>query len=204
MKKSTLLNPGALMAAAGVIIGTLVVAQAQQTPGTQTPRTDQPSTSQRSRATTGTESTSATGEKVMKVNKASQLIGMSVKNSQGEKLADIKDVVLDFTSGKVAYLVVDAGGGILTSEKLHAVPLQAFQAGTDGETLILNTDKDRLAKAPGFTKDNYPSPTNPSWGAEPFWDEKGASTTTPGTKYRSGATPRSGDTTRPDRPNRDQ
>ena len=134
----------------------------------------------------------------MKVNKCSQLIGMDVKNAQGEKLGDIKDVVIDFNSGKVGYVVLDTGGGILSSEKLHAVPLQAFQAGSEGNTLILNSDKDRLSKAEGFTKDNWPSPSNPSWGSQPFWDEKGS--TTPGTKYRSGTTtpPRTSDT-----PNRD-
>ena len=187
MKKSTLLNPGTLTAAAGVIIATIVVAQAQQTP-----RTDQPSTRSRT-----TESTSTTSDKVMKVNKCSQLIGMDVKNAQGEKLGDIKDVVIDFNSGKVGYVVLDTGGGILSSEKLHAVPLQAFQAGSEGNTLILNSDKDRLSKAEGFTKDNWPSPSSPSWGSQPFWDEK-STTTTPGTKYRS-STPRTTDNPNPDK-----
>jgi sporulation protein YlmC with PRC-barrel domain len=116
------------------------------------------------------------------MNKCSQLIGMDVKNPQGEKLGDIQDVVIDFTEGKVAYCVLSTGGGILTQEKLHAVPLRAFQASSDGNHLILNADKDKLSKAEGFSKEVWPSPSNPAWGAEPFWTDKGSTYKSPGTR----------------------
>ena len=41
---------------------------------------------------------------VQKVNKCSELIGMEVKNPQGEKLGKIYDVVLDFSKDRIAYV----------------------------------------------------------------------------------------------------
>jgi len=115
--------------------------------------------------------TSAGSQQVQKANKASELIGMNVKNAQGETIGEIKDVVIDFQSDRVGYVVLSSDQGVLTAEKLHAVPLRAFQIGADGSTVTLNVDKSKLANAQGFTKDNWPSPSNPSWGAEPFWQE---------------------------------
>ena len=133
---------------------------------------------------------------VKKINKASELIGMDVKNQQGEKLGDIKDVVLDFSSERVGYVVLSADTGALNPDKLLAVPLRAFQPSADGDHLILNADKQKLASAQGFSKDSWPNPSNPSWGGQPFWQEKGTSTT-PG--YRPTTPPGSIPGTTPDR-----
>lgn len=115
--------------------------------------------------------TMGTTQQVQKANKASELIGMNVKNAQGETIGEIKDIVIDFQSDRVGYVALSSDQGVLTAEKLHAVPLRAFQIGADGSTVTLNVDKTKLANAQGFTKDNWPSPSNPSWGAEPFWQE---------------------------------
>lgn len=107
-----------------------------------------------------------------KMNKASELIGMEVKNQQGEKLGKIRDVVIDLKSGRAAYAVIGVSEGTFgLREKLHAVPLNAFQASATGDSLTLYTDKDKLARAQGFDKNSWPSVSNPSWGAEPFWQD---------------------------------
>ena len=148
------------------------------------------------------QTTTTTGStEVRKINKASALIGMDVKNQQGEKLGDIKDVVLDFSSERVGYVVLSADTGALNPDKLLAVPLRAFQPSADGDSLILNADKAKLASAQGFSKESWPSPSNPSWGGQPFWQEKGSQQNrneyTPG--YRPGSTPGSTPGTTPDR-----
>ena len=147
-------------------------------------RADQPTDK---RTETTSISTSSSGQ-VMKINKASQLVGMTVKNQQGEKLGKIDDVVIDLAGEKVAYCVLSVSQGAFSTDKLHAVPLRAFQASADGSHLMLNADKEKLAQAEGFNKDNWPSPSNPSWGAQPFWQESStispASTTSPEDKYK--------------------
>src|SRR5678815_4104934 len=42
---------------------------------------------------------------------ARQFVGQDLKNPQGQKLGKIEDFVLDLESGKILYVVVNAGGG---------------------------------------------------------------------------------------------
>jgi sporulation protein YlmC with PRC-barrel domain len=111
---------------------------------------------------------------ISEINKASELIGMEVKNQQGEKLGEIKDIVIDFQQDRVGYVVLSTDTGTFSAEKLHAVPLRAFQQGSDGKTVTLNATKSSLANSEGFSKESWPSPSNPSWGAQPFWRESGS------------------------------
>ena len=111
-----------------------------------------------------------------KYNKASGLIGMDVRNHKNEKLGQIKDLVFDLKSERVAYAVLSTDLADLNyfefftlNEKLIAVPLSAFTAGADHNYLILNAEMDKLASATGFSYDKWPSVEVPSWGSEPFW-----------------------------------
>ena len=108
---------------------------------------------------------------VMSINKASSIIGAVVKNQQGVGLGKIHDVVFDLKSGRVAYAVIDSGAGTLNPQKLHAVPLGAFQPDADGKTLLLNVDRQKLVQSPGLGKNNWPGLTTAVWGAEPFWKD---------------------------------
>lgn len=107
----------------------------------------------------------------LSINKGSSLIGTTVKNQQGETLGKITDLVIDLKSERVSYLVLDSGAGISSTEKLHAVPLRAFTANSEGTALTLNADKAKLGSSEGFTKDNWPTVGTATWGAEPFWKD---------------------------------
>ena len=106
-----------------------------------------------------------------KVNKASGIIGMDVRNQNGEHLGHIKDLVIDWKKEQVSYAVISTGAKVLLdiNEKLLAVPLSALTADPDQKHLILNADKAKVAAATGFDANNWPSVSNPSWGAEPVW-----------------------------------
>jgi hypothetical protein len=106
-------------------------------------------------------------------NKASKLIGMEVRNAQGEKLGDIKDIVIDFDQGKVSYAVLGVGGVIGIGEKHLAVPLKAFSRSASQSALMLNADKASVTRAEGMGSD-WPAVQNPSFGAMPFWQEEGS------------------------------
>src|SRR5690242_8496972 len=75
-----------------------------------------------------------------KANKASSLIGMDVRNQQNEKLGDVKDLVVDLHTGKIAYAVLSVGGFLGIGDKYVAVPPNEFQMAPDGKDLILNAD----------------------------------------------------------------
>jgi sporulation protein YlmC with PRC-barrel domain len=95
--------------------------------------------------------------------RASQFIGKEVRNQQNERLGKVDDLVLDLRSGQVAYTVLAEGGVLGIGEKLFAIPLQAFQAPEGGDRVVLRADREQVAKAPGFDKDNWPTTANPYW-----------------------------------------
>ena len=105
-----------------------------------------------------------------KANKASSLIGMDVRNSQNEKLGEIKDVVVDLHSGKVAYVVLSVGGFLGIGDKYVAIPPTAFMAATEPEKLTLNADKAKLQNAPSFSKTSWPELNSPTWTSDlAYW-----------------------------------
>ena len=110
--------------------------------------------------------------------KASSMIGTDVVNRKGEDLGDIKEVVIDPRSGKVAYAVVSFGGFLGMGEKLFAIPFSAFEYNMEKNEYILEIPKERLEKAPGFDADNWPSMSDEKWNRDvykfyeraPYWE----------------------------------
>ena len=94
---------------------------------------------------------------------ATSLTGTDVRNAQGEDLGKIEDLMVDTNTGEVDYAVVSFGGFLGLGDKLFAVPIQAFTVDTDDEELVLNETKERLEKAPGFDKDNWPNHADHTW-----------------------------------------
>jgi len=79
-------------------------------------------------------------------------IGADVQNPQGQNLGDIKDIVIDRVSGRMAYAVVSFGGFLGMGEKLFAVPWGAFSQKVDKDTFVLDVDKERLKTRLGLTR----------------------------------------------------
>ena len=105
-------------------------------------------------------------------------IGADVQNPQGQNLGDIKDIVIDRVSGRMAYAVVSFGGFLGMGEKLFAVPWGAFaQPRADKDKFVLDVDKDRLKNAPGFDQNNWPQMASREWvtslysyyNVPPYW-----------------------------------
>ena len=94
---------------------------------------------------------------------ADTLVGNDVYNQQGEKLGDIKEIMLDMRSGRVAYAVLSFGGFLSMGEKLFAVPWNALTLDTATKSFKLNVDKDRLKTAPGFDQDHWPNMADATW-----------------------------------------
>jgi len=113
------------------------------------------------------------------VMNAETLIGDSVVNSAGEDLGDIKAIMLDVTTGRIAYAVLSFGGFLGMGDKLFAIPWPALTLDAAEERFILDVAKDRLENAPGFDKDHWPSMADASWANEihayydvkPYWDD---------------------------------
>lgn len=116
---------------------------------------------------------------IRKTMSASTLIGDRVMNAQGDQLGNLKEIMLDVDSGRVAYAVLDFGGFLGMGDKFFAVPWQAFSVDEANHRMILNVEKSTLEQAEGFDKNDWPDTSNPEWGRRihkhygytPYWEE---------------------------------
>jgi sporulation protein YlmC with PRC-barrel domain len=98
----------------------------------------------------------------MMLARTHDLIGKEVKNTQGEKLGVIHDIVLTPDYQSVSYVALSYGGAFSASSRLYAIPWQALHIGPKGEVTISAT-KDQFTRAPGFTNRNWPSQAETQW-----------------------------------------
>lgn len=119
-------------------------------------------------------------KKQRNVLSASTLAGDSVRNSAGEDLGKVDEIMIDLQSGKVAYAVLSFGGVLGMGNKLFAVPWSALKVDEDDKCFILDADKKTLENAPGFAKDNWPDMADKAWRSEvydyydatPYWEDR--------------------------------
>ena len=97
---------------------------------------------------------------------ADTLIGDHVHNLQDEHIGEIKEIMLDMRTGKIAYAVMSYGGVFSFGEKLFAVPWEALTLDTRNKRFTLNIDKERIEKAPGFDADDWPNMANQAWATQ--------------------------------------
>ncbi len=117
--------------------------------------------------------------KMRRVMGATTLSGDSVRNSAGEDLGNVDEIMLDIPSGRIAYAVVSFGGFLGMGNKLFAVPWSALTVDEDEKCFLLDVNKETLKSAPGFDKDNWPDMSDTAWGsrifqhygATPYWEE---------------------------------
>jgi sporulation protein YlmC with PRC-barrel domain len=94
---------------------------------------------------------------------ANNLIGTDVHNELDEDLGEIKEFMLDMSSGKISYAVLSFGGFMGMGNKLFAVPWSALRLDPSEKRFVLHVEKSQLENAPGFDKDKWPDMTDPVW-----------------------------------------
>jgi sporulation protein YlmC with PRC-barrel domain len=110
--------------------------------------------------------------------KASTIIGTDVVSPNGDSLGDIKEVVIDPRTGRVAYAVVSFGGFLSMGEKLFAIPFSSFKYDITTNKYVLDVSKERLKAAPGFDADHWPAMSDEKWNRDvykyyerpPYWE----------------------------------
>jgi sporulation protein YlmC with PRC-barrel domain len=114
----------------------------------------------------------------MSILSSSSISGDKVVNRKGDNLGDIKDLMIDLESGRVAYAVLEFGGFLGMGSKLFAVPLSAMEVDTTNHQFIFDQSKEKLENAPGFDKDHWPNFSDRTWGSgihayygvKPYWN----------------------------------
>ncbi len=118
-------------------------------------------------------------QRITRVKKASDLIGMEIKNRQDEDLGSVENLYVDPNESRVCYAVVSHGGWLGMGDELLAVPWESLNLNPDGDGLVLNISKDRLKNAPVASKKNSSDWTDKEWivsvyrfyDVEPYWEE---------------------------------
>lgn len=93
---------------------------------------------------------------------ANTLTGNDVYNNSNEDLGDIKEIMIDVVSGKIAYAVLSFGGVLGVGEKLFAIPWKALILDTENKRFILNVEKSKFENAKGFDTDHWPTQADSS------------------------------------------
>ncbi|VCU68744.1 PRC-barrel domain protein [Pigmentiphaga humi] len=111
---------------------------------------------------------------------ADTLDGNKVYSADDEHVGSIKDIMLDVSSGRIAYAVLSSGGFLGMGDKLLAIPWSALTLDTDRKVFILDVPADVVKNAEGFDKDHWPSFADAGWAtslhthyhAQPYWQER--------------------------------
>lgn len=120
--------------------------------------------------------TSQRADRLNGAAKASDIIGMTVKNNQGEKLGKVEDLAVDVESGRIATVVLSIGGFIGIGDTLAGIPPAAFHYDGSQKVLHLDADKEKLKSSPRFEMSKWSESTDSNrlaevyrhYGQEPF------------------------------------
>ena len=97
-------------------------------------------------------------------HRISKIIGSDVHNKAGEKIGDIRDLMID-NNGVIKLAIVSTGGFLGVGDRLHAVPWDVLTLGPKDDH-ILDIDKAHLQKTPGFTSKTWPNLGDDHWMAD--------------------------------------
>ncbi len=171
MKK--LVAVASVLSVVGFLFATVAFAQPEkstepsQVQSPATPPAEQPG----EKTDQGTRSMSSSSNKELF---ASSLIGASVKDSQGQSIGKIEELVIDPQDSRIKEAVVSVGGFLGIGAKSVAVPWNEVKPAPDGDALVIAMGKEELDKAPSWqkpekvkeTKQTTP-PTSPPLGRPP-------------------------------------
>lgn len=90
---------------------------------------------------------------------ATTINGTKVKNQSNQDIGKIQDLMINFEEGNIEYAVLSFGGFLGLGDKYFAVPMQALRLVNkdDDHIIMMDVTKEKLEKAPGFDKDNWPT-----------------------------------------------
>jgi sporulation protein YlmC with PRC-barrel domain len=108
---------------------------------------------------------------------ATSLIQDKVVNLAGQDIGRIEELMIDVTTGRVAYAVMSFGGFMGIGNKLFALPWSAVTVDEAKKRFVVNVTRESLDEMPGFDKDHWPdlgdleyaTGVYRQWGATPYW-----------------------------------
>jgi len=87
---------------------------------------------------------------------ASSIIGDKVYNDKDEHMGKIEDIMIEITTGKIEYVVIEFGGFLTIGEKYFAIPFNLLKVDPEKKAFRFNQPREMLEKAPGFDLNHWP------------------------------------------------
>ena len=109
---------------------------------------------------------------------AKQVQGTTVYNVAREKLGSVEDVMIDKSSGRIAYAILSFGGFLGIGDRYYPLPWEKLRYDTEMNGYVVDIDRDVLEGAPSYTDEATAEWNDDAWargvyayyGAHPFWD----------------------------------
>ncbi|MCK9529577.1 MAG: PRC-barrel domain-containing protein [Gammaproteobacteria bacterium] len=79
--------------------------------------------------------------------RATELLGKEVRNPDGERLGQVREIVIE-ASGRVRYLIVAYGGFLHMGDRLTAVPWDMARPAAGKDYMVLAMNRETLMEAP--------------------------------------------------------
>lgn len=103
-----------------------------------------------------------------RVLSASTLASDKVVDPRGNALGDIKEIMIDVGSGRVAYAVLSFGGFLGLGDKLFSIPWSMLKLDTERHVFVLDVTEEQLKQAKGFDKSHWPDFAQESFHAATY------------------------------------
>lgn len=103
------------------------------------------------------------------LERLSRMNGFPVTEEKSDQpIAEVADVIVDFSSGHVRYAVLHFPGSIGIEERRFAIPMQRLNYTSDNgkSRLLLNVDRRTLGRAPGFDQQHWPDLRDPKFSSQ--------------------------------------
>ena len=85
--------------------------------------------------------------------RVSKVLGTNVRDPAGEKIGEVKDVVVDKESNRIMFAVLSFGGFLGMAEKYHPLPWASLKYDENQNAYIVNYTKEQLKAAPAGSVD---------------------------------------------------
>lgn len=102
------------------------------------------------------------------VHKLNQLLGMQVENVNNQPIGKISNVVVDMAQGRLLYVVFSPNSSLNLGNDLYAMPSDAFTLSSDRQHLVTGVDMQKLAGAPHFSPNSWPSLTDANFASQVY------------------------------------
>lgn len=97
--------------------------------------------------------------------RASVYEDFNLQNTEGENIADVDDLIVNQTEGRITYAVADVGGFLDIGDRTIAIPFELMAYNIDDETFLLDATEEELENAPTIDMGIW-APVTPEWDAD--------------------------------------